>query len=268
SWLATNWGSDIYYYRNFPDHRSQIARLLRSIDFYSCECGRDIKLARELGLTAKIMPVMPNTGGFDIEQVGALRRLHSPSARRLIMIKGYQHFAGRAMTAIDALERCADVLKPYELMVFSASEEVAARARKLSNDGVLNFWITDYLPHDQMLRLQGRARVYIGISISDAISTSLLEAMAMGSFPIQTNTSCCDEWIADGRSGFIVPHDNVDLIADRIRRAVTDDALVNQAADINWETVQERLDERLLRKQAFAFYDEIYSDLERRKSLN
>lgn len=268
SWLATNWGSDIYYYRNFPDHRRQISRLLRTIDYYSCECQRDVRLARELGLTGKVMPVMPNTGGFDLERVGTLRRVHAPSARRLIIVKGYQHFAGRALTALDALERCADVLKPYELVVFSSSEDVAARARRLNHDGVLNFWITDYLPHDQMLRLQGRARVYIGISISDAISTSMLEAMAMGAFPIQTNTSCCDEWIADGRSGFIVPPDDVDLIADRIRRAVTDDALVSQAAETNWATVQERLDQCLLRKQAVAFYDEIFADLEQRKNWN
>ena len=55
-----------------------------------------------------------------------------------------------------------------------------------------------------MLRLHGRARVSIAISIGDGISTALLEAMAMGSFPIQTCTACADEWIIDGKSGFIV----------------------------------------------------------------
>lgn len=58
SWLATNWGSDIYHYRQFDDHRAQITKLLRNIDYYSCECDRDVSLAQELGLTAKVMPVM------------------------------------------------------------------------------------------------------------------------------------------------------------------------------------------------------------------
>ncbi|MGH8659652.1 MAG: glycosyltransferase family 4 protein [Gammaproteobacteria bacterium] len=268
SWLATNWGSDIYYYRNFPEHRSQISRLLRSIDYYSCECTRDVGIARELGLTAKVMPVMPNSGGFDLERVGALRHVHVPSARRLIMVKGYQHFAGRALTALDAIERCASALSDFRIFVFSASTDVIERVQELQFSLGMNIQILPYSNHDKMLRMFARSRVYLGVSVSDAISTSLLEAMATGAFPIQTNTSCCDEWIADGRSGFIVPPDDVDLIADRIRRAVTDDGLVDQAAEINWRNVQERLDQRLLQQQAIAFYDEIFADLGQRRNLN
>jgi glycosyltransferase involved in cell wall biosynthesis len=240
---------------------------LRSIDYYSCECRRDVGLALELGLSAKVMPVMPNTGGFDLERIGILRHVHTPSARRLIIVKGYQSFAGRALTALDALERCASALKDFSIIVFSASIEVIKRAEKLEISG-MDIYILPYSNHDKMLRIFARSRVYLGVSISDAISTSMLEAMAMGAFPIQTNTSCCDEWIADGKSGFIIPPDDVDLIADRIRRAITNDTLVDQAAEINWKTVQERLDQRLLQQQAVAFYDEIFTDLERRNRLN
>ncbi len=266
-WLATNWGSDIYYYRNFPGHRSQISRLLRSIDYYSCECKRDVGLALELGLSAKVMPVMPNTGGFDLQRIGVLRDVQMPSARHLIMVKGYQHFAGRALMALDALERCASALKDFRIIVFSASTEVIKRAKTLEISG-MDICILPYSNHDKMLSIFARSRIYLGVSISDAISTSMLEAIAVGAFPIQTNTSCCDEWIVDGKSGFIVPPDDVDLIADRIRRAVTDDALVEQASEINWKTVQERLDQRLLQQQAITFYDEIFADLERKPQLN
>lgn len=266
-WLATNWGSDIHHYRNFPEHRSQISRLLRSIDYYSCECRRDVGLAHELGLATKVISVMPNTGGFDLERVSALRHKHAPTARRLIMVKGYQHFAGRALTALDAIKRCASVLKEFRIFVFSASREVKKRVKELHSLKV-DVHALPYCDHDEMLQIFARARVYLGISLSDAISTSMIEAMAMGAFPIQTNTSCCEEWIEDGRSGFIVPPDDVELIADRIHRALTDDVLVDQAAEINWKTVQERLDQRLLRKQAVAFYDEIFADLEGKPKMN
>jgi hypothetical protein len=256
-WLATNWGSDIYYYRNFPEHRSQISRLLRSIDYYSCECKRDVGLALEMGLSAKVMPVMPNTGGFDLESVATLRQVQSPSTRRLIMVKGYQHFAGRALTALDAIERCAPELKGFQIILFSASTEVIERAEKLEISG-MDIYILPYSNHAKMLRMFARSRVYLGVSISDAISTSMLEAMAMGAFPIQTDTSCCDEWITDGRSGFIVPPGDVDLIADRIRRAITNDTLVEQAAEINWKTVQERLDRSVLKQKAIKLYDTIF----------
>ena len=66
----------------------------------------------------------------------------------------------------------------------------------------------------------------------------------------------------------MIPPNDVDLIADRIHRAVTDDALVNTAAEINWKTVQERLDQRLLKQQAIEFYDEIFADLARNRKLD
>jgi len=258
-WLATNWGSDIYYYRNFPNHRLQISRLLRSIDYYSCECMRDIVLAKELGLAAKVLPVMPNTGGFDLEEIGVLRNRHSPSSRRLIMVKGYQHFAGRALTALDALERCGRMLDAFRILVFSASRPVIKVVKKLREHAGRDIHVLPYSSHQEMLQMFGKARVYLGISVSDAISTSMLEAMALGAFPIQTNTSCCDEWLEDGESGFIVPPDDVSLIADRIQRALTDDALVERAAEINWTTVLERLDINIMKAKAKILYKEIFN---------
>ena len=256
-WLATNWGSDIFFFRRFADHAAQIQRLLTSIDYYSCECVRDIGLARQLGYRGPALPVLPNSGGFDIDHV---RRLRSPiptSRRKVVMIKGYHHFAGRAMTAIKVLERFADQLRDYEIVLYSVGAEPRAAAIKLAARKVLNFRVIDWATHDEMLANFGRARLYMGISISDAISTSVLESMAMGAFPIQTDTSCCGEWIEDGKSGFIVPHDDFDVICDRFQRALNDDVLVDQAAEINWATVCERLDNRVLRPKVRALYDQI-----------
>jgi glycosyltransferase involved in cell wall biosynthesis len=42
------------------------------------------------------------------------------------------------------------------------------------------------------------SRVYIGASRSDGISTSFLEALVLGAYPIQTNTSCGNEWVDKG----------------------------------------------------------------------
>lgn len=258
-WLATNWGSDIYHFRHDPGHFADIKRLLAQIDFYSCECNRDVELARKLGMTAKVLPVMPNSGGFDIESAERERFRVSPSRRRVIMVKGYQHFAGRALTALAALEHCADVARHFDIVVFSPSPETIERARQLKSSGVLpSVTVLPYATHDEILRLHATARLYLGVSISDAISTSALEAMAMGAFPIQTNTSCCDEWFSDGHGGFLIPPDDIETIADRVRRALTDDVLVDRAAQINWKVVTDRLDISVMRKQIAAFYDEVF----------
>ena len=263
-WLATNWGSDIYHYRKDEQHRTQIQRLLRHIDFYSCECARDVTLARELGMTAKVMPVLPNSGGFELAATAALRDLLPPSRRRLIMIKGYQHFAGRALTALDAVARCADVVKDFEVVLFSCvSEQVIARVAELrASTPIKSITVLPRVTHEQMLRMQSLARVYLAVSVSDAISTSALEAMAMGAFPIQTDTSCCDEWFEPGRGGYLIPADDVDLIAQRVRSALTDDHLVDQAALLNWEVIASRLDQREMGRRIAAFYDRAFADLD------
>lgn len=261
-WLVTNWGSDIYYYSKLPDHRQQIARLLKSADYYSCECERDVSLALEMGMTAKPMPVLPNTGGFDIESISSIRQEIRPSQRRMIMVKGYQHFAGRALTALDSLSLCSDILKDYQIVIYSASSEVRNRAEELRLSHGLNINILEYSVHEKILHSFAHARIYLGVSISDAISTSMLEAMAMGAFPIQTNTSCCNEWIKDGESGFSIPADDIQVIANRIRQAITNDKLVDDAADINWLLVCKKLDQRILQMKQIELYERIFLDLE------
>ncbi|NJD24009.1 MAG: glycosyltransferase [Betaproteobacteria bacterium] len=263
-WLATNWGSDIYYYRRFSEHHQQITRLLKSVDYYSCECERDVGLAVEMGLIGKSMPVLPNTGGFDLEAIVDLRKEVPPSARRMIMVKGYQHFAGRALTALDALLSCSDILGDYRIVVYSAenSIEVYERVEELRHFHGMNISLLAYSSHEKMLKYFAHARIYLGVSISDAISTSMLEAMAMGAFPIQTNTACCNEWFADGVSGFSIPPDDIEIIGSKIRHAIMNDALVDCAAEINWSTVCRRVDQRLLQKKEVAFYDQIFEDIE------
>jgi glycosyltransferase involved in cell wall biosynthesis len=258
SWLATNWGSDIHYYRRFEDHRTQIKRLLANIDLYSCECERDVGLARELGYQGPVLPVLPNSAGFCLKQIANLRSPDPPSKRRLLMIKGYEHFAGRATVALKVLERFADRLKDYKIILYSVSEVPLQRAKDLLARGVLNIQIVSYASHEEMLEYFGRARAYMGISLSDAISTSVLEAMAMGAFPIQTDTSCCREWFVDGEGGFTVPPDDFEHICARFIRALEDDALVDKAAEINLVTVKARLDSNVVKRQVAEFYDQAF----------
>ncbi|WP_080518830.1 glycosyltransferase [Rhodopseudomonas palustris] len=240
-WLATNWGSDIYYFGRDAAHAAQIRRLCAAIDVYSCECHRDIGLAREFGYRGPELPVLPNSGGIDIAHIEQLRDPTPPSARRLIMVKGYDHFAGRAMVSLAVLERFAAQLRDFTVVLFSVGARPRARAIELAQAGTLDIRVIDWATHDEILRHFGRARLYLGISISDAISTSVLEAMAMGAFPIQTDTSCCAEWFVPDQTGFTVPVDDFEVICERFQRALTDDALVDAAAPRNFDIIRSRL---------------------------
>lgn len=112
------------------------------------------------------------------------------------------------------------------------------------------------VPYEQILAMHGRSRISIGLSVSDAISTSLLEAMAMGSFPIQSNTGCGDEWIEEGISGTLVHPEDPRPVADAIRRAVDDDDLVDRASAANERVVRERLAYNVVRAKAISMYQD------------
>ena len=177
------------------------------------------------------------------------------------MLKGYQHWAGRALFGLRALERCADLLSGYEIVIYSAVPEVILAAELFSdNAGIPVRILPQQTSHEDILAYHARARISIGLSISDGISVSLLEAMVMGSFPIQSCTACAGEWIEHGVSGMIVPPEDPDIIEIAIRKALSDDDLVNKAAEINWRTAQARLDGDLLKQNAIDMYSRLLRD--------
>ena len=233
-WIVTNWGSDIYLFRQFPEHEAKIREVLGACDYYTCECERDVRLAREYGFAGHPFPVSPNAGGFDIRRIAKLRQEGPASSRRMVMLKGYHHWAGRALVGLKALTLCADVLKGYTVGIYSASRRVVSAAKHFErSSGIRTMIIPRDTLHEEILKLHGRARISIGLSMGDGLSTSFLEAVAMGSFPVQSWTACADEWVEDGKTGLLVPPEDPDAVAQAIRRALTDNTMVDQASELN-----------------------------------
>jgi len=257
-WLVTNWGSDIYLFGRLQKYKARIGSVLANCDFYSCECERDVNLAKQFGFSGQTMPVFPNTGGFDLQTLAIKRNEISPSTRRVIMLKGYQNWAGRALVGLRALSRCEDVLRGYSVCIYLASPDVELAAELFSVTTGIPVRLVPYTTsHLEILSLHAQARISIGLSISDAISTSFLEALVMGSFPIQSCTACADEWITHGVSGMIVPPEDPDIIELAIRTALLDDDLVNKAAEKNWNTAQSRLSVELLKQKSIEMYSRL-----------
>jgi hypothetical protein len=260
-WAVSNWGSDVYLFGRLAEHAEKVRGILSACDFYHCECQRDVELARSMGLRGRVLPLSPASGGFDVESMRQLRPPGLTSAKRVIVLKGYQNWAGRALVGLRAIEMCADVLKGYKVRVYLGTPDVKLAAELLTaRTGIpVEMEEKDIHANTHILRLHGSARISIGLSISDAISQSLLEAMIMGSFPIQSNTSCADEWLRHGESGFIVPAEDSAPIAEAIRRAVIDDVLVDKASEINLKVARERLDTSVVQPQVVEMYNGMFA---------
>lgn len=259
-WIASNFGSDIHLFGRFPEHQPRIRDLLAAADVHHCECARDLAHGRRFGFAGRDAALVPMGGGWDLDAAAVHRTIGPVSARRTIALKAYEGWAGRAGVALEALRRVVPLLDGYTLAIYLASTEMQARSRLVAQETGMRLEVVSglpgFVPYEQILSMHGRSRISIGLSISDAISTSLLEAMVMGSFPIQSGTGCGGEWIEDGVSGILVHPEDPQPVANAIRRVLTDDALVDRAAAINAATVRARLDYPVVRSRIVDLYQD------------
>lgn len=212
--MVTNWGSDIFWFRQFPLHAKKIGALLALAKTYSSECARDVHLAKEFGFVGEIRPVLPNSGGIPSEVVEAT--MTPPSDRDIIMIKGYHGWVGRGALAVSSLSRISAELEGCEIVVYSCNGRTIREARRIRRN--TNLKIATYrkgkLSHKEMLDLFGRSKLHVGVSLSDAISTAVIESMATGAIPVQTSTACVDEWFTT--TGVVIEEISEEAISDAI----------------------------------------------------
>lgn len=249
--IATNYGSDIFWFGRKPRHAKRLRELLSQVDRYAAECARDVQIARNLGFKGLVLPVRPNAGGFS--KCELTRTLAPAENRSLIMVKGYHGWVGRARIAIDALELIADDIRQFEILIYSSNIRTLTRASRLARRTGLNITALGKgaLSHSEMLDRFSRAIVYVGLSLSDGISTSMLEAMAMGAIPVQTSTACCDEWFET--TGVAISNISAQEVAEGIGRAI-ELALTTDSALKNREIIREKASREEIAEQATHFY--------------
>ena len=253
--IVTNWGSDIYFYKNDPKHQILISRTLALADFYSAECVRDYLLARDLGFSGIDLPCIPNAGGFDLD--GEEDIYPPPSLRKQVLIKGYGNAFGRAQLMVELLPDLLLKYPYFDYHLYSVTDDIYELLRELPSDIFSRLKVTtvrNRLTHSQMISEFGKSRIYVGCSASDGISTSFLESLITGCYPIQTNTSCANEWVDRGAIASIIPL-NSKILMSEIERALLDDQLVNQASMANLHVAQNYLSFSTIQRQSLKFYE-------------
>jgi glycosyltransferase involved in cell wall biosynthesis len=256
-WIYSSWGSDLYLFSDQPEHRERIKEVLDTCDYYIADCQRDVEIATRLGFTGEVLGVFPAPGSFDIKDMQKWVQAGPVSKRTKIALKGYSGWAGRAIVALHALQLCADVLQGYTVVVYLANDEVEHVARYISRVTDISFEVLPHSPREKIVKLMGSSRLAIGMSISDGTPNSMLEAMVMGAFPIQSDTISTAEWITHGENGLLVPPEDPEALAVAIRQGLSDDTLVDHAAKKNARITAERLDRSVIQPQVIAMYEKI-----------
>ena len=162
------------------------------------------------------------------------------SARRKIIIKGYQDSHGRALNALAALELVKTDLSNFEIRIFSASESVRLQVEFLRSTKQWDIEVISRTSNLEIKKHFSESRLYIGLAISDGLSTSMVEAMANGAVPIQSVNSAVRIFIEDGISGFAVDPWDLFQIARDIDIVLNGDELVDKASKLNIETLERK----------------------------
>lgn len=252
--IVTNYGSDIYYFRNMTEHVDLIRKTLSLADFYSAECERDYALAQEFGFKGRNLPCIPNAGGFDLSKYRT--NFIPPSKRNQIIIKGYGGIFGRADIPIKLIEQIAFEFPKVDFFIYSLTKELESIISGFSpslKQRVKVSQVRSRLKHNRIINEFMQSRIYVGCSVSDGVSTSFLESLITGAYPIQTSTSCASEWVSRGAICSIVPLD-IDQVLQSIRQALQSNQLVDRASEENFKIAQRYLNAEVIKEEAFKFY--------------
>jgi glycosyltransferase involved in cell wall biosynthesis len=255
TWVVSTWGSDLYFFGRLEEHIPRIKEVLSSCDYYYPESNRDKKLAFEMGFKGITLPATPATGGFDLEEISKHRQSGPTSDRKIILLKGRQGSLGRPLFALRAIELCANELGGFEIVIIQATEDVKLASRLLVQKTGLNIRIQPFSPTNEILDLFGKARISIGLSISDGLSSFLLESMMLGTFPIHSDNGCESEWVKNGKTAILVDPEDLKAIEKAIQKAVSNDSFVNQAAKINEQVAKKRLNCNLIEPSVMKSYN-------------
>ena len=263
NWAYFSWGSDLFFYRDDKFHQPKIQNALSKINYLFTDNSRDVNIAKEIGFSGESFSKLPGGGGYDLEK---LKNYIQPfKSRNLILIKGYDHWAGKAIKVLEALELIIEYIKKYNIYVYSAHDNVIDKINQLNSKYNLDIQYSSRnseISQESLLDKFGQAKIAIGNSVTDGIPNTLLEAIILGAFPIQSNPGgVSEDYIKDGLNGVLINNPlDVEEISNKIQQALANDELLQNANSIN-EKISLKLSDTIIKQRVIDIYDKIERDL-------
>lgn len=255
--VYSSWGSDMCYYENLDVINVEAKSFLERVDYLITDCHRDFKITQKLGFKNNFLGVFPGNGGIAIET----SYIQSINNRKTICIKGYDDGVGKAVLVLKAIE-FIQLDNTIDFLIFSADEVVENYIKnsdyfKLKKVAIISR--NSFLPNKFLLQKMGSCLIYIGNSSSDGMPNSLLEAMGMGVFPIQSNPgSVTEEVVTNNINGYLIENPNdISEIANHIMNAVQNETLLENSKNYNTKLIAEKYNRNQLKDKIVSLYQTI-----------
>ncbi len=251
--LISVWGNDFTLHaRANPWMGALTRRALNACAGLLADCRRDIRLAGEWGLPARCPTiVLPGAGGLQPDIFYPPAQLVEEAV--IIQPRGFRAYVDNA-AFFHALP-----------VVVRARPDTHILCPGMAGEAQVQAWVSELglsqavellppVPRAEMARLFRSARVMVSPTHHDGTPNSLLEAMACGCLPVAGDLESIREWIDSGENGLLVDLKSPGRLAEALLQALSDDALLAQAAQINARLVAERAAYPQVMAQAEAFY--------------
>ena len=261
-WVYSSWGSDVFYYQGLGVSTAEVTTCLKRVNYLITDCKRDYHLLKELGYENTFLGVFPGNGGISFINY----TINPFNQRKYILIKGYEDGVGKAIAVLKAFQYSLwQLISPYEIVIFSADKEVidfVASSRFYQEFPPLIFPRNEFVPNETLLEMMNDSVIYIGNSISDGMPNSLLEAMGMGAFPIQSNPGgVTEEVITHGENGFLIS-DCLDseALSKLISEALHNATLRQTAQAYNTRFILDNYDRNQLKNKIVTLYHSLQNN--------
>jgi len=252
-WIYSSWGSDLYFYQNIAENKKDMLLTFPHLDFMFSDCKRDYQIAIENGFRGEFLGVFPGGGGLDFSNLNQL--IVPVENRKTILIKGYQGKHGKCIEVLAAL-KLIDVWEKFNIVVFGATSEVINFTNEEGYSYKENFKIFKKVSNEKVLQLMGESLIYIGNSTSDGMPNTLLEAIVMGAFPVQSNPGgATEELIIDGKNGILIKEpENIEMIARDLSKVFNGGVNIQKGISYNFKYIRPSLEREFVRKEVLKKY--------------
>lgn len=263
-WIYTSWGTDIYFFQKDHKRSNKMKKVFRTrLNFMFADCERDNRIANKLGFKGIFLGVFPGGGGYDFSETNSA--ILPYEQKNIILVKGYQKTYGRCITILNSLIKIHKNLNGLEVIVFGANKEVQKYVAEKKIGNLINLKVFGSIGRSRLMELMGKSFLYIGNSISDGMPNTLLEAIIMGAFPIQSNPGgATAEIIEHGRNGFLIEDpENNNEIAGLIKKAIENPELLKLGIEYNTKNIKPKLEREYIKKQVLEKYNLVEKELHR-----
>lgn len=209
---------------------------------------------QDFGIPADRAIVMPNAVPSATIEAGQAIEAGRPSASVLYL--GRLHRDKGTFDLIDALATLADLDWSATL---AGNDQVTETRAAVGAAGLADrITVLDWVDRAEATRLAENATIFALPSYNEAMSMSLLEAMAQGMACIATNVGAHGDVLANGENALVVEPGSVDELAAALRTVITEPETRRRLGQNASELVAQRYQTTAVRAQWEQLYDTVF----------